>query len=222
MEMNKGYLAITVFLSFIGLYAVAQVPVREEPRHKPVLVNQYFRMLDVKIPPGDTTLYHIHETPSLFLRFTNSYVASQVKDSVWSEKSMSIKGTADYDYFSNTRVHRVSNQDKDTFHVTDIEILSGYHPGSNIKPLPFTVLFENERSFAYRITEIENSKIVIQDRGPIIAALVDGNSVAIHEHGTKLSTEIMPGKFAYLKPGGSYYFSTGTKEKINLVLFELK
>lgn len=220
--MRTRYCSMILALAFISLESTAQVPVREEPRHKPVLVNEYFRMLDVIIPPGDTTLYHIHETPSLFLRFTSTYVASQVKDSAWSEKSKSIKGDADYDYFTNTRVHRVSNQDRDTFHVTDIEILSSYQPGNNIKPLPFSLLFDNEKAFAYRITDMANGKQEIRNRGPIIAALVEGNSVILREEGTKVSTKIKPGKFAYLKPGGSYYFSMGKNEKINLVIFELK
>jgi len=88
-----------ILCMFLSVSSFAQVPVREEPRHKPVIVNEYFRVLDVNIPPGDTTLYHVHETPSLFLKFTSTYVASQVRDSAWSKKSMSVKGTADYDYF---------------------------------------------------------------------------------------------------------------------------
>ncbi len=155
---------------------IAQVPVREEPRHKPVIVNQYFRVLDVNIPPGDTTLFHIHETPSLFLRFTSSYVAVQVMDSAWGQKNKSIKGSADYDYFNYTRVHRVTNQDKDSFHVADIEILSDYQPDRKIIPLPLTVLFNNEKSFAYRITGMADRQ-VIDHRGPIIVAVVEGGNL---------------------------------------------
>ena len=36
------------------------MPVYEEPRHKIVLLNQYVRLIDVNIPPHDTTLYHRH------------------------------------------------------------------------------------------------------------------------------------------------------------------
>jgi len=213
----------SILLIFISVSSFAQVvPVREEPRHKPVIVNEYFRVLDVNIPPGDTTLYHLHETPSLFLRFTSTYVAVQVKDSAWSEKSRSIKGSADYDYFGYSRVHRVSNQDKDMYHVADIEILSAYRPGNSIKPLPFTILFNNEKAFAYRVTTMANDKQQIEHRGPIIAALVEGESVTLKTGGSKASTVISPGKLAYLPPGKSYEFSTGSGNIINLVLFELK
>jgi len=213
----------SILFIFISVSSFAQVvPVREEPRHKPVIVNEYFRVLDVNIPPGDTTLYHLHETPSLFLRFTSTYVAVQVKDSAWSEKSRSIKGSADYDYFGYSRVHRVSNQDKDIYHVADIEILSAYRPGNSIKPLPFSILFNNEKAFAYRITTMANGKQRIEHRGPIIAALVEGESVILKTGGSKASTVISPGKLAYLPPGKSFELSTSSGNKINLVLFELK
>jgi quercetin dioxygenase-like cupin family protein len=212
-----------VVLLFLSVHSFAQVvPVREEPRHKPVIVNEYFRVLDVNIPPGDTTLFHIHETPSLFVRFTNTYVAVQVKDSAWSKKNRSTKGSADYDYFGYSRVHRVANQDRENYHVTDIELLSAYQPGNNVKPLPFTILFNNEKAFAYRITSMANGKQHIEHRGPIIAALVEGGKVVFKEEGSKESTVITGGKLAYLPPGKSYELSNGSGHIINLVLFELK
>jgi hypothetical protein len=178
--------------------------------------------LDVNIPPGDTTLFHIHETPSLFVRFTSTYVAVQVKDSAWSKKSRSTKGSADYDYFGYSRVHRVANQDRENYHVTDIELLSAYQPGNNAKPLPFTILFNNEKAFAYRITSMANGKQHIDHRGPIIAALVEGERVMLTTEGTKEPTVINTGKLTYLPPGKSYEFSTSSGNVINLVLFELK
>lgn len=36
------------------------VPVEQEPRHRPVFENRLVRVLDVRVPAGDTTAYHIH------------------------------------------------------------------------------------------------------------------------------------------------------------------
>lgn len=36
------------------------VPVYEEPRHRPVFQNALVRVLDVRVPPGDTTEFHVH------------------------------------------------------------------------------------------------------------------------------------------------------------------
>lgn len=39
------------------------VPVYEEPRHHLVFENDIARILDVRVPAGDTTLYHVHASP---------------------------------------------------------------------------------------------------------------------------------------------------------------
>jgi len=36
------------------------VPVYEEPRHRPVFQNALVRVLDVRVPPGETTEFHVH------------------------------------------------------------------------------------------------------------------------------------------------------------------
>src|ERR1019366_10030778 len=53
------------FLALLAGRAGAQspVPVRDEPLHKVVLENSYLRLIDVRIPPGGQTLYHIHKIP---------------------------------------------------------------------------------------------------------------------------------------------------------------
>src|SRR5947207_7441111 len=67
-------------LSFFFFTAVyAQVPVRFEPRHKVALENEFIRLLDVRILPGDTSLFHIHQAPSFFIPLSNTAIGSQVK-----------------------------------------------------------------------------------------------------------------------------------------------
>jgi quercetin dioxygenase-like cupin family protein len=65
--MKNKAIAILSFIVFYSIAIKAQVQVREEPRHRPVLENKYIRLLDVWLPPGDTTLFHIHSTPSVFV-----------------------------------------------------------------------------------------------------------------------------------------------------------
>jgi hypothetical protein len=218
----KSFNLVFLMIFAISALAAAQVQVSKEPRHKPVLENEYVRMLDVVLPPADTTWFHIHSTPSVFLQFTGSNLATQVKDADWI-KEQSEKGTVWFNPFLPDRlVHRVSNQDTKPFHVTDIEILSSYKPASGLIPMPFPVLLNNEKVFAYRVTEPFGNKQLITGRGPIIAALVEGNEVVFHDAGEKRTTKLEPGKFVYISPQHTFYFSTTDKEKINLVLFEIK
>lgn len=135
---NRLLKKLLVAILFISSTLAAQVQVSKEPRHKNALENKYLRLLDVEIPPGDTTLFHTHSTASVFLHFTNTTVGTQIKGKEW-KKARNIAGTASYSSFLNdTLVHRVSNLDTVPFHVTDVELLSPYKPAKKLQPLPFT------------------------------------------------------------------------------------
>ena len=201
---------------------IAQVQVSKEPLHKKVLENKYLRLLDVWIKPGDTTMLHIHSTPSLFLHFTSTVVCVQIKGAEWI-KDKNKEGNASYRSFVNdTLVHRVSNCDTIPFHVTDIELLSSYKPNTQHQPLPFTVLFNNERVVAFRLTQSSFINQVINNRGPMVAQLVSGDEVMYYDAKKKKSTSIKTGKYLYINPGNSFYFSAKENEEINMVLFEIK
>ena len=220
--MNSKFKLLLAILFLHTAAVAAQVQVSKEPRHKKVLENKYIRLLDVWMQPGDTTLFHIHSTPSLFLHFTNTVVCSQEKGQTW-EKSKNKEGEADYVSFKNEKwVHRVSNCDTIPFHVTVIEILSRYKTTTHLKPLPFTVLFENEKAFAYRFSNSSFNKQLISGRGPMVAELVAGSEVIYHDTMNKKLIKIKTGKYLYIKPGSSFYFSTKGDDKINMVLFEIK
>lgn len=219
-RVNNKITSLIIFLLLLSFTTIAQVPVREEPRHKKVLQNKYIRLLNVWIPPADTSLFHIHSTPSLFLHFTDRNIASQIKGKDWvAEKTMA--GKSWYRSFVNdTLVHRVANIDSLPFHVTDIEILSAYKPTAQLKPLPFTVLFDNEKAGAYQLTTASFNKNIITGRGPMIAELVAGKEVLYYDARRKKLTPIKTGNYQYIKPGSSFYFSAN--DEVNLVLFEIK
>ena len=218
---NKIHSVLTLFI-FYSSVLTAQVQVSKEPHHKKVLENKYIRLLDVWINPGDTTLFHIHSTPSLFLHFTNTDVGSKIMGQGWT-KNRNKMGTASYSSFANdTLIHRVSNFDTSLFHVTDIELLSSYKPNIPIQPLPFTVLFDNEKAIAYKLTQSSLDKTIISNRRPMIAELVEGQEVIYYDVLKKKTTSILTGKYLYIKPMSSFYFSAKENENINMVLFEIK
>jgi hypothetical protein len=218
----KYRLFFTLILLIVSISANAQVQVRNEPRHKNVIENKYFRVLDVNIPPHDTTLQHIHCTPSVILMFTSTITAQQLKGQDW-VKGPSVAGSVFYrDFSKDTVIHKVSNWDTASYHVTDIELLSRYQPNSGRKPLPFNVLFDNERVFAYRLTDTSIHKQTISNRGPMIAGLVAGDDIILHDTKNGRSINIKAGKETYIEPGTSFYLTTTGKKEINLILFELK
>jgi hypothetical protein len=219
MKYRMCFLSILIVIS---LSVQAQVQVRNEPRHKNILENKYFRILDVNLPPHDTTLQHIHSTPSVILFFTNTISAQQIKGQGWT-KGQSIAGSAFYrDFAKDTMIHKVSNWDTVPYHVTDIELLSVYEPNSGRKPLPLTVLFDSDKAFAYRLTDSTINKQTISNRGPMVAGLVAGDDIILHDTKNHRSINIKAGKETYIEPGISFYLTATSRKEINLVLFEIK
>jgi len=129
------------------------IQVRKEPRHHLVLDNEWVRILDVHLPPGDTSLYHKHTTPSIFLVLSNTKTGAQAlieprkrsfnHESIWFE-----------DFTDTPRIHRVWNEDKIDFHTIDIELPhepSGKFNANATVPNS-KLLFDEKRARAYRLT----------------------------------------------------------------------
>ena len=212
-----------IILIFYSLEIIAQVPVSKEPLHKPVFQNKYIRLLDVVLQPADTSLFHIHATPSVFVYLSTTRFSSQIKGKEWVEEK-SIAGKAWYRSFSpDILVHRVSNRDTIPFHVNDIEILSSYDTtNSQKKALPFPLLFENEKSFAYHLEKEDINKNLVKSRGPLIAELIAGDNIFFYNTQTKQFKEIKAGHFLYIDPGTSFYFNDKGTSEINMIVFEIK
>ena len=219
----KGKIVMLLIITFLFLPGLsAQVPVSEEPRHVPVLVNQYIRLLDVWLPTGDTTWFHIHSTPSVFLFFTNTNLTGEAEGEDWAVDT-AVAGKAWYrSFIGDTLIHRIANIDSVPLHVNDIEILSYYDTLNYRRKLYFPLLFENDRVIAYRLTRKYYATGIVKDHGPIIAELVSGDMVYYTNTQTNQKTEIRAGEYLYIDPGSSFYFSFKGKEPVNMVLFEIK
>ena len=60
------------------------VPVHQEPRHHLKFDAPGTRILDIQIPPGDTTLFHTHSDPILYVIISTSQMRSQTLGAEWS------------------------------------------------------------------------------------------------------------------------------------------
>lgn len=60
------------------------VHMSKEPRHKVVFESGTTRVQDVQIPPGDTTLFHVHDNAVLYVPIGSSRTRSQVLGEDWS------------------------------------------------------------------------------------------------------------------------------------------
>ena len=60
MAMNASRWAALIILA-MTVAVSAQIPVTKEPHHRVVFENAQFRIMDVNVPPGESTLEHLHD-----------------------------------------------------------------------------------------------------------------------------------------------------------------
>jgi quercetin dioxygenase-like cupin family protein len=168
----------TAATHMVILVSAAQVAVREEPRHHRVFENELIRILDVYLPPGDTTQYHLHNTPSVFITFTKTATGSQ-QIGQQPEKSISVAGQVWYDNLSTPRIHRVWNEDSIWFHVMDIELTAGFARSIPVilKNPSLHLHFNEPLAAGYRLKLPANDPVVLPKSvmGYLLLATGDGN-----------------------------------------------
>ncbi|MBC7885428.1 MAG: hypothetical protein H7X99_08125 [Saprospiraceae bacterium] len=179
--------------------------------------------MDVWIQPGDTSLFHIHTTPSLFLYLSDTKICVEEKDKPWIT-DVTKTGYSWYRAFeTDSVIHRVANCDTVPLHVTDVELLSYYNPKTidTLKPLSQTLLYENGRAFAYQLTHAD-LKRHITARGPMVAQFTNGQMVEFHGTGNKEVIKMTPGQYMYVQPGTTFYFTSNYVGDTDIVLYEIK
>lgn len=202
-----------------------QVFVHEEPRHHLVFQNKEVRILNVIIPPGDTTQYHIHHTPSVFIFFTNTLTGAQLKG-----KSPSFdKSKAGQILFENLappniRIHRVWNADTDTFHVMDVELLvkdTGYARAPLIMP-DLKLEIDTEWARVYRLTLLRGREFMLSNQKQAFI-LISFNSAIVETNYRKKNQylTLKPGSFFDIKENELFSIKNTSDAAAQFVLFEM-
>lgn len=221
----KKVLLCFCLLSII-YHAISQVPVSKEPRHHVVFENKKARLLNVLLPPNDTTQYHLHSTPSVFICFTSTNTSSQLvhqqpvggiskAGSIWFENL-----DAPYE-----KIHRVWNNDTSTYHVMDIEILTK-DSGFEAKPLVLphlTTVIDTPWARTYKIELGKSEKVSIKEHAsPFVLISMDSGMITKMKKGKKNHLSLKPGTFSWIKPGEELTLLNQKDNVIQFALVELK
>jgi quercetin dioxygenase-like cupin family protein len=141
-------LAVVIFsltgLSWLSIQS--PIPVLNEPRHHLKFENEYVRVFDVVVPPGDTTLFHIHSNDYAYVGIGPATLKAEVFGSGATQDLILKDGEARFTKGPIT--HRVTNIASSPFRNITIEILKS--PGAVGASTPDTspghsVVLENER-----------------------------------------------------------------------------
>ncbi len=203
----------------------AQVLVHEEPRHRPVFQNNQVRILNILLPPGDTTQYHVHHTPSVFIFFTATTMVSQLKGAAAST-SRSTAGSVIVENLAapHLRVHRVWNIDKDTLHVMDVELLLK-DTGFAQKPLALPNLqltADTAWVRTYRLSLPGNNDFMLKgEKRSFILVSLNAAPVQMDQDGKTGRQKLGPGSFFEIKKGASFSLKNTSGNTAQFELLEL-
>ena len=197
------------------------VQVRKEPRHHDVLDNEWVRILDVHIPPGDTSLFHKHSTPSIFLVLGNTKTGSQTIIEP-RHRTFSTEGLWYEDFTDTPRIHRVWNEDKIPFHTIDIEL--PHKPGRLVDPainLPsFVLLFDEKPVRGYGVSLGGGKDVRLNSRqAPVVVIGLSGPAV---EANVNEKTFHEKGDYIFLPAGTPIHFVNEGAGNVLFAVFEIK
>src|SRR5579872_3240511 len=94
------------------------VPILQAPYHLPVFRNEYITLLNVNVPPGKTTGYHIHTGDSVSVNIGPADMTNQdLGSSTVSPPRRGEPGQVTYaDYREASKTHKAVNAGTTTFH----------------------------------------------------------------------------------------------------------
>jgi len=220
--MRKYLLLISALCSTI--LVSAQVLVRNEPRHHNVFENEFARILDVYLAPGDTTMYHVHNTPSVFIVYTNTNVGSQLIGQQ-SQKGANITGEISYDSLKTPRTHRVWNEDTSWFHVMDIELTSTKQK-KNIAVLQnsaLKLLFNKEQVIGYNL-ELKAASDIQLPPSEVGYLLISksGSAIEFKINDAVQDRVMKPSHYLWIEAGNNFSMKNLENLSANLVLLQFK
>jgi hypothetical protein len=226
-QLKSGLRCVLCFLVLLLEFSKlqAQVLVHKEPRHRPVFQNNQVRILNVLLPPGDTTQYHIHHTPSVFIFFTSTTTGSQLQGAAAST-STSAAGRIIFENLAapHLRIHRVWNMDKDSFHVMYVELLSK-DSGFVQQPLTLPDLqlaIDTAWVRVYRLTLSAGNDFILRDKKrSLILVALDTALVQTKHNGKTQDQTLEPGSFFEIKGRRSFSLKNRGGDAAHFALLEV-
>lgn len=222
--MCKIILLIACFIVTVSVSAQKYVPVRDEPRHHNVFENEIVRILDVHLGPKDTTEYHLHNTPSVFILFTNTKVGSQLLGGLLVDGA-NVSGMISFDSIAQPRIHRVWNKDTGWFHVIDAELVSKKKPVNiPLIQLPdLNPLFNEALVNGYQLDLQKNKSITLPAtrNGYLLISLGEGvvdykiNEVTHHR-------KIKAGHYTWVESGKKFSITNNIGTAVSFTLLQFK
>jgi quercetin dioxygenase-like cupin family protein len=201
------------------------VPIEQEPAHRLVLQNEYVRVFEVWLPPGDTTLWHVHLHDGVSVRLTDATIEDQPM--VGQAKSFRLRrGEVTYGATSTALTHQVRNVGETPFRNVYIELLTPHDVSadrSTAQP-DSRVVFENDRVRALRRVLAPGESTTMHthaSRGVGVPVSAGRLEISTPE-GAARTVELKVGAVQWIEPGTTHRLKNIGDAPIEIVDVELK
>jgi hypothetical protein len=141
---------VWMFVLLTSAALAAQVPVTEEPRHRVTFANAQLRILDVNIPPGDTSLDHRHDFDIVTVSMNDGpETRTQTGNGPWNVRpARALAHAAVTEYTGRASAHRVRNAGQVAYRLFTVENLKpGAWSTAPAVSAPATTLSAESRAF---------------------------------------------------------------------------
>jgi quercetin dioxygenase-like cupin family protein len=212
---------ISLGLSLISFTVYSQdwVPVYEEPKHRLVFENDKAFILNVKLPPAYTSLYHKHVIDLLYVTIMGTKVWAQPLDG--NKREVEVK-TGDLRFSSDNhampQIHRVGNIGTSPFHVIGIGIKS--EVSSDIVPLQgdtsgMEMVMEKPHARVYRISLKPGEKTGLHQHNLPFTQVYVSAGKFFSSAGKTISVEA--GEYLWQEGGKSHKFENAGDKTIEII-----
>lgn len=197
--MRSLKVAVLTLCGVLPSTVQSPVPVANEPRHHLKLENEYVRVFDVLVPPGDATLFHVH---------SNDYAFVMIGDATLKAEAMGgqpgdlIVKDGEIRFTKGPITHRVTNVGGTPFRNITIEILRS--PGRAAPSTPDTspglsTVLDNERIHIERLILQPGESTSLHTHGlSALSVFLTKATVRVESPGSKPETiEYKPGDFRW-------------------------
>jgi hypothetical protein len=207
-----------------GAAEPAPVAAWEEPRHRLVFDKGAVRIFSTSIPAGDTSLFHMHEHPTLYVLLNGARMRNQDVGKDWVElppgPAMANGAFVYRDYAAEPQTHRVQNVDDHSFQVIGVVNLG---PGDERGPAAETAEVQNRwfTGSRFRLRPGESAMAHRHDYPALVVQVGPGNSAVI-ERGWQTAEKTVAGTWSVHDAGVEHVLANIGVSELELVEIEMK
>lgn len=209
------------------------VPVFQEPRHHLVVDSPTLRIVDIQIPPGDTTLYHRHDSAMLYVPIASSRTRNQNVGEEWTGGGAAPAApvnpaparpgrvSAPQNYLDKGQTHRVNNIGTSLFRLIGIANMTPGDPANAATGAPTKPELENRWYRAERLVIAAGASAPVPPAAGLVVVVMQSPGTAAID-GPTWSPLNGPGDFARIDGTASNVVHNRGASEIEVVAVTVK